>query len=163
MTEPTYQIDLDRTGTDPVSLGTHPFTVVGFSEGEGDKGAYWKFDCQCDSPAEKGKTVSLFLSLTPASRWRLEIFLDAVNAPTSGAATADKFIGRRFRGTVKHGAYNGRPQANIEEMFPISAAPAKTVAKPAPAVVTKTVAVKKETAKQPELPTDASSGEEIPF
>lgn len=168
MSDPQYQIDLERVGNDPVSAGIHTFKITSFTEGEGEKGAYWKFDCECETPSEKGKSVPVFLSLTPQSRWKLEIFLDAVNAPKAGAATADKFIGRRFRGSVEMGEYNGRPQAKINEMFPVttSSAPTKTAEAPAAkTVVTKKVvaapAKKVVAGKKTSLPAD--SGDEIPF
>lgn len=165
MSEPQYQIPLDRTANMPVTEGIHPFKVISFEEGEGDKGPYWLFHCQCLTPGEETKnTVRLFCSLTPQSRWRLELFLDAVGAPKTGSATADKFVGRMFRGKVSHGEYQGRPQANIDEMWPVNApkAPAAPAAQPVAAAQPK-AAVKARTAKPaptpaPSLPDDVTGG-----
>lgn len=162
MSEPTYQVDLVRTADQPITEGVHPFTIVGFNEAEGDKGPYWAFTMRCDTPSEDGKTLMHYVSLTPQARWRLEIFLDAVKAPASGSATADKFVGRRLRGNVKHEPYNGRLQAKIQEMYPLSQEPSA----PAAGKKTASVVAKKVTATvtQPELPTDVTQDDgPIPF
>lgn len=161
MAESQYQIPLERTANQPITEGVHPFTIVGVDEGEGPKGPYWKFTMRCDTPSEEGKTLLHFVSLTDQSRWRLEIFLDAVGAPGKGNATVDKFLNRRLRGNVVHQDYEGRAQARIQEMYPISQETAE--AKPAAAVVKKVTAAKTAVkATQLELPADAA-GEEIPF
>lgn len=158
-TDPMYQVDLTRVADQPVTEGVHPFTIVGFDEGEGQKGPYWKFTMRCDSPGEEGKTLLHFVSLTPQARWRLEIFLDAVGAPGNGAATADKFMNRRLRGNVEHQDYEGRAQARLKEMYPISqvAEPTAAVSAEKPVAVRK-IAAKKE-ASQPTLP---ATGDEQP-
>ena len=114
---PQYQIPLDRTANELITEGPHLFTIINHSEGEGDAGPYWRFDCASSTPGEEGKTATLFLSLSPQSRWKVELFLDAVGAPEKGVATIDKFLGRSFKGQVEHGMYKGRKQANITEMF----------------------------------------------
>ena len=166
MTDPQYQVSLDRTANQPVSEGIHPFAVATFSEGEGNAGAYWRFDCQCLTPGEEGKMVALFLSLTPQSRWKLEIFLDAVKAPATGSVTADKFIGRKFRGQVVHGEYNGRPQAKIDQMWPLSAAaeaPVKVTRSVPPAAPAKATKAPAKAAPTKGVPADAAGENEIPF
>ena len=124
--ENNYKINLERTANVPVTEGIHTFEIVSGEEGEGAKGAYWKFTLSCLDPDEEGKNTSLILSLSPQSRWRLELFLDAVHAPTKGFATADKFIGRRLRGKVVHEEYEGRVQPRVTELFPA----VTTVSKP---------------------------------
>lgn len=158
MPDSVYQVPLARTANEPITEGIHPFTIVGFSEGEGNAGPYWKFDCRCDTPTEENKMAKpLFLSLSPQSRWKLELFLDAVGAPPQGNATADKFINRRFRGKIVHDEYQGRKQAQIEEMFPLNAAPVPpTKGNGGQPIVVKVTAVKaggkKVEAKQPQQP-----------
>lgn len=154
--EEQYEVNLERTANQPVSEGVHSFKIVDGEEGEGPKGAYWKFTCVCETEGETDKTVRMFASLSPAARWRFEIFLDAVGAPTSGKITMSKFFGKRFRAQITHEDYNGRPQANIGEMYPattpsavpqpsavasgvtrrvVNAAPPPAAAKPTPVTV----------------------------
>ena len=130
-----YQIDLDRTANTPVSQGIHTFEIVSGDEGEGAKGAYWKFNLRCLTPGEDGKTAVLIVSLTPQARWRLELFLDAVRAPEVGTATIEKFFGRKLRAKVEHEIYEGRTQARLTELFPAVATAAATKVKAAPVVV----------------------------
>ena len=159
-----YQVQLDRTANVPLPEGVHLLQITAGDEGEGAKGPYWKFDTVCLTPGEEGKAPKpLYISLAPQSRWKLEIFLDAVGAPMSGSATVEKFVGRQFRGQIKHEEYEGRTQAEIGEMFPKSASAAGTAApvvKKAAAVVKKAAPVK---AVSKGLPKDATGEEEIPF
>lgn len=169
-----YSINLDRTANVPVTEGIHQFQIVEFEEGESEKGPWIKFICVCKDAGEENKNpINLFISLTPQSRWRLELFLDALGAPKSGAVTADRFVGKMFRGNVGHEDYQGRLQGKIGEMFPVAAS--KTVA-PSPAGTpvakvkrtVKTNAAPAEApapaATQPELPTDVTNGaDDIPF
>lgn len=126
-----YQIGLDRTANTPVTEGIHTFKIIAGDEGEGAKGAYWKFTLACETPGEEGKNVIFIVSLTPQARWRLELFLDAVRAPTTGTATIENFIGRKLRGKVVHEEYEGRVQARLAELFPpVAAAGTAKAAKP---------------------------------
>jgi hypothetical protein len=170
MSDQTYQINLDRTANQPVAEGMHTFRVVGVEEGEGAKGPFWKMICAPATAGEEGKTIFLFLSLSPQSRWKLESFLDAVKAPASGSAIVAQFLNREFRGKVTHEPYEGRMQAKITEFFPMTApaaAPVAPVARAAapvarPAVAKATVVPvvpKKGTGKG--LP--PAPGDEIPF
>lgn len=161
MPEQTYQIDLTRTANSPVTEGIHAFKIVSGEEAEGPKGPYWKFNCTCLTPGEEGKNVFTIVSLSPQARWRLEIFLDAVGAPSSGSATMDKFIGRQFRAKVTHEMYEGRVQARLADMFPM------TGGKAAP--VTPAVAIKRaetspvEPTFMPEDVVDDADEEPAPF
>ena len=164
-----YEISLDRIANQPVSEGIHLLKITAGNEGEGAKGPYWKFDTVCLTPGEDSKSPKpLYISLAPQSRWKLEIFLDAVGAPATGAATVNKFVGRQFRGQIIHEVYEGRTQAVIGEMFPKSAADS---AQHMP-VIKKTAAVVKKTAPasvpskaaSKGLPADATGeGYEPPF
>jgi len=121
-----YEVDLERKGDAIVDEGIHAFSITGFDEGQkkdesGEPAPgshpYWRFDCACLTPGQEGLNASLFLSLSPAARWRMELFLDAVGAPEEGAITADKFMKRKFRAKVVHKDYQGKPQADLAELF----------------------------------------------
>lgn len=131
----SYQIDLDRTASTPVTEGIHTFEIVAGEEGEGAKGAYWRFNLRCMSPGEDGKTASLIVSLSPQARWRLELFLDAVRAPEAGKATIENFFKRKLRAKVVHEDYEGRTQARLTELFPAVPTAVTPKAKAAPVVV----------------------------
>jgi hypothetical protein len=165
MSEQQFQINLDRTANVPLSEGMHTFQISAGTEGEGQKGPYWKFDLVCLTPGDEDKAPKpLFVSLTPQARWRLEIFLDAVGAPSSGAATIDKFIGRKFRGQVKHETYEGRLQATVSDLFPLTSAKPVTTNTAKPVVVKKVSSAPAAAApKSTGLPADAGEEEEPPF
>jgi len=161
-----YQIPLERTANEVMVEGMHTLTIVDFTEGEGNAGPYWVFDCSSSMQGEEGKTARLFLSLSRQSRWKMEIFLDAVGAPASGTVTAEKFMGKSFKGQVSHGEYKGKKQANIDEMFPIGKGGAAP--KAASVVVKSAEVVKQDPIAEPEtkeLPKDVKSEEtdDIPF
>lgn len=116
-------IPLERTANEPVAEGVHLFEIISFTEGEGDKGPYWKFMCECLTEGENSKTVPMFVSLSPAARWRAELFLDAVAAPKKGEVSADKFVGKKFRAQITHELYDGKPQSRIGEMWQVGQKP----------------------------------------
>ena len=169
-----YQINLDRTANVPITEGIHQFSVAEIAEGESKAGnPMWTVKLACLDEAEAGKQVSLFLVLTDAARWKFEAFLDAVLAPKAGSATASQFVGRKLRAQITHEDYEGKPQARIGEMWPMTTRPAT----PAPAVkpvVTKTSSAPTATAKvtpavkttaptKRPLPKDVAGDEPIPF
>jgi hypothetical protein len=159
MVDSQYQINLERTANQPVAEGIHAFKIASGEEGEGPKGPYWKFQLACLTPGEEGKTVFFIVSLSPQARWRLELFLDAVGAPGKGGATVDKFVGRSFRAQINHEPYEGRMQARVAEMFPITSS-GKVAPTPAPVVTKVSGAPVEQKAKG--LPADATQ-DEIPF
>jgi hypothetical protein len=173
MNQPQYEVPLDRTANVPISEGVHVFTVKDAEETESSKGnPMWVFTLACQTPTEEGKEARLYLTLTQNTRWKLELFLDAMRAPATGSVTADKFVGRQMRAQITHEDFEGRPQARVGEMYPLSqvgAAPkpqgvvinkTSAAAVPASPTVTKKVVAKKASA----LPTDAVPTEkEIPF
>lgn len=114
------QINLERIANAPITEGIHAFKITSGEEGEGAKGTYWKFTATCLTPGEEGKSAFLFVSLSPQARWRLESFLDAVGAPTTGTATMQNFIGRQFRSKVQHEMYEGKRQARLADLFPMT-------------------------------------------
>lgn len=159
--ENSYQIDLNRTSNVPVTEGIHTFEIIAGDEGEGAKGAYWKFTMACQTPGEDGKNVLFIVSLSPQARWRLELFLDAVRAPQTGTATVENFIGRKLRAKVVHEEYEGRVQARLAELFPaVRTAPAN----PSPTVkVVKAAKVVKKSEEPLPFPSDVTEEEDLPF
>ena len=160
--QPQYEVNLDRTANVPISEGVHTLQIKSFEEAEGPAAPYWKFIVVCLDPGEEGKETIMIQSLADTVRWRLELFLDAMSAPKTGTVTADKFVGRKFRGHVTWEKYEGRDQARIGEMFPYSNSPAGSPASPSanPAVKKVTTAPKATTAvvkKTSALPKDAVS------
>jgi len=162
---PQYQVDLGRVANEVINEGLHLFTIVDTYEGEGGAGPYWSFTCASATPGEEGKTTRLILSLSPQSRWKLELFLDAVGAPEKGKATIEKFVGRQFKGQVVHGEYQGRKQANIQEMFPVNSATPVAKSAATPVVVKSAEVVEKSEPETKPLPEDVKSdgGGDIPF
>lgn len=177
-----YQVNLERTANAPVSEGIHIFTVIEAEETtSSSQNPMWVFTLACQTPTEAGKEVRLFLPLTQNMRWKLELFLDAMRAPGSGTVTADRFVGRQMRASIKHEDYQGRPQAQINEMFALSQAPAgapaarsATSGKPAPGTTPAAPAAPavsapvKKTTKKVGLPADVTpaadkSNDDIPF
>jgi hypothetical protein len=159
-----YQVPLERTANTPISEGVHLFTIKDFEEGESSNGnPMWTFTLACNTPTEEGKEVRMYLVLTPNARWKLENFLDAMRAPANGTVTADKFVGRQMRAQITHEMYEGRAQARVGEMFPVTQA-ASPVAKPAAPVPANVVKKTVPPAKKPAgLPADAKPEDEIPF
>lgn len=116
-----YVLDLERRANTPIPEGIHQFVVKNIEEGESsNQNPMWTVTLACETPGEEGKEVRMFLVLTDSARWKLEGFLDAVRAPATGKATASQFIGRRLRAQITHEDYNGRAQARVGEMFPIT-------------------------------------------
>lgn len=131
-----HQIDLTRTGGALISQGVHPLVVSDVMEGEGKTAPYWLFEVTSQIKGEEGKTARVLVSLSSASRWRLEIFLNATGAPDEGKAVASQFIGRKFMGQVVHEKYEGRPQANVKDMWAVGAK-TENVQPAAPVIVKK--------------------------
>lgn len=114
-----YEVSLDRVANQPVSEGLHGFTVADIEETESanSHNPMWVVTLACLTEAEAGKEARMYLVLTDAARWKFEQFLDAVGAPSTGTAKAHQFVGRRLKAQVTHRTYEGRLQANIEQMF----------------------------------------------
>lgn len=179
MSEPMYQVPLDRVANQPVPEGIHPFSVSEIEEGESSsQNPMWTVTLACLTPGEEGKTVPLFLVLTPSARWKLEQFFDAVGAPTSGMVTADRFKGRKLRCQITHEDYQGRKQARVGEMWAMTASPvAKAPAAPQVAVskTSKKPTTARQAAGEPQpvahvkqpvstgLPADQAGEDAIPF
>lgn len=113
--------DLTRKSGAP-TLGIHTFRVERVREDEGDAGPYFGLSCVCqDAGDDQGKEVYHILSLSPTSRFRMDEFLDAINAPKKGKGSKDIFQGKVFRGEVIIDEYQGKDRAAFKNVFPISA------------------------------------------
>jgi hypothetical protein len=126
--QPQYTINFDRTANQPCTEGIHSFVVSKIDEGESsNNNPMWtvRLTCIDDGGPDEGKEVTMWLVLTDSARWKLEKFLDAVNAPATGSGDYRNFVGRRFRAQIKHRNNDGRIMADVGDMFPFSTGPSK--------------------------------------
>ena len=115
------EFDLTRSSGAP-TIGIHTFRVERVREDEGDAGPYFGLSCVCqDEGDDQGKEVYHILSLSAASRFRVDEFLDAINAPKKGKASRDLFQGKVFRGEVIIDEYQGKQRAAFKNVFSVSA------------------------------------------
>ena len=128
---PKAQVDLERKNT-LLTEGVHTFKIMKGEEKEGGSGyPYWNFQLNClDKGPDENLACWLMVSLSPQARWKLDQFLDAVEAARSGKASCDDFIGRTLRANIIWDNYNGSVKAKPDAVFPASgeiktAAPAK--------------------------------------
>lgn len=135
-------IDLERKNS-LVSEGVHTFKIASSEEkGPGASGfMYWNFRMTCiDKGPDEGQAVWTMLSLSPQARFKLDQFLDAVEAPQSGTVSHENFVGKTLRAKIQWQDYEGSPKAVVETyIVPGAAVPAnngngtpKTPANPAP-------------------------------
>jgi hypothetical protein len=61
------------------------------------------------------------VSLSPQARWKLNEFLDAVNAPKKGKAVGSQFIGKYVKGSVIHDTWEGRDTAKLDSIMAVPA------------------------------------------
>jgi len=113
--------DLTRQSGAP-TVGVHTFRVDRVQEKEGDSGyAYFGLSCVCqDQGEDQGKEVYHILSLSPAARFKMDEFLDAIGAPKKGKGTVSTFQGKVFRGDVIMDEYEGTKKAAFKKTFPAS-------------------------------------------
>ena len=142
-------ISLERHSGLP-SEGQHVFKVVRASEEEGSAGPYWRYILQVQGSDEAGREMMLNLSLSSNARWKIDQFLDAMEAPGKGTARMEEFVGRSFMGNVVHEVYEGAKKAALADMSPYSG-----TAPPKPSTTTPD--------KQAELPLDVVDEEEEDF
>lgn len=115
---PHTSIDLTRTAG-PIPEGVHRFRVVACEEKEGPSGPYWNLTCEVVGEQQyEGQRVWHTVSLVPAARWKLEEFLDAINAPESGAMDGNDTLGAFFMGQVFHDEYEGVKRPKIKKCLP---------------------------------------------
>ena len=111
--------------------GIHYFRLTACEEKEGPKGTYFEFTCTVEERSDfHGQTLPLRLSLSSNARWKVDEFLDAVQAPPSGKGTFQQFVGQMVRGKVEMVEYDGRPKSELASVLPmdVAAPPAPTPA-----------------------------------
>lgn len=115
-------INLDRT-TGLITEGVHLFKVTSTEE-RGSKSSgqpTWFIDCECqDQGEDKGKKFQLVLSLVPAARFKVDQFLDAIEAPKQGSFQHEMSRGKLLKIAIVHGEYNGNPKMDAFRMLPSS-------------------------------------------
>jgi hypothetical protein len=122
MSPQSTSIDLNRSSGLP-SEGVHLFKITdGKEQGSKSSGQpMWVITCQCqDAGEDQGKMMTLFLSLAPQARFKIDQLLDVVEAPKHGSWNLDQFIGKMLKIAVVHGEYEGNPTANAYRMFAAS-------------------------------------------
>ncbi len=156
--------------------GLHYFRLSSVEEKSGPKGTYFEFTCTVEERSDcAGETLPLRLSLSANARWKVDEFLDAVQAPEAGKGTFQQFVGQMVRGKVEHSEYDGRPKSEIVNVLPmdVAAPPAPPVAATVPGVPgvpgagtpTTTTAKAEEAAPAPDLlaPAPAPPESDAPF
>lgn len=124
----TTAFDLKRNSGMP-SLGTHTFMVVRGMERDGPKYPYALLFCKViDEDEDREKQASLLLSHSPDARFRVDAFLDAIQASEQGQATLEDFVGKTFRGVVEHDTFEGTLRAKIAQTMPLASAEQMTLA-----------------------------------
>lgn len=101
--------------------GIHAFRIIDVNEREGASGfPYISITLECEEGGEyDGQRIWHNVSLAPQARWKLEEFLDAVQAPEEGEMSAEDFLGLRIRATVFHEEWEGQKRARIERAMPM--------------------------------------------
>lgn len=99
-------------------VGVHLVRVANFDTGQGQSGPYIKYTLEIQEGPFQGRWLWLYLSLSEKARFKLNEFLDAVEAPKKGTSHPEDFVGAVFRVMVEHEEYNGRKQAKPTKMFP---------------------------------------------
>jgi len=114
------QIDLTRSSL--VSAGIHLLVVkdINHSLNPGPSGyGYWRveFEVVGREDAEAGSELRLILSESPSARFRIDAFLDAVQAPLTGKARMSSFIGKVIVAQITHEPdQNGVLRASVSGM-----------------------------------------------
>lgn len=149
------EVDLQRQNS-VVSEGTHTFKIEASEEKMGGSGfPYWNFRLKClDEGPDKGQAVWAIISLSPTARFKLDQFLDAVDAPTKGKISHEHFVGKTLRATVKWETYNGSITAKPDVYLPAGA--------PVQNSENKTPSSSSDNTGQ-SLPKDVASGFKAPF
>ena len=114
-------LNLERNSGLP-SQGTHLFKIIKAEEQLSKSGEpMWVLSCQCqDAGEDQGKQFPMFLSLTPQARFKVDEFLDAIEAPRKGTLMVEDCVGKLFRIAVVYSEYEGTVRAAAGRMFPKS-------------------------------------------
>jgi hypothetical protein len=116
-----------------ITPGVHYFRITSVEERVGDKGPYFMWHLTVEEQSvDNGKAGIYITSLSPAARFKMAEFLDAVEAPPTGRGTPEMFVGRLVRGSVIHEERNEKMQHTIETLLPagIPQTPAPVAAAP---------------------------------
>ena len=119
---PSTPIDLFRDpDANTCSQGLHLFKITAFDEIQGN-GDYpsWQYKLVCqDAGKEQGKSMLLFLSLNPNARFKIEEFLNAVEAPNKHAQiTGDAFVGSTLQGLCMDDNWDGNVRRKVTNFYP---------------------------------------------
>lgn len=112
-------INLDRS-TGLVTEGMHLFKIITAEDGASKESGQpmWVIGMECqDGEEDKGKKFTLWLSMVPAARFKVDNFLDAIGAPKHGEMEAGQCVGKLLKIYITHGEYNGGPSMNAFRMF----------------------------------------------
>jgi hypothetical protein len=111
-------VDLARNSGVPTE-GIHLFKITEgkeqLSKTSGEP--MWVLTLVCQDGEDKGKIVTVFMSLAPKARFKIDQLLDAIDAPKHGTVTVEQIPGHNIKGAVVYGEYNGSPTANIQGMW----------------------------------------------
>jgi hypothetical protein len=81
----------------------------------------WRIICKVISPGDdQGKELLHFISLGATSRWKMDEFLDGIDAPKKGKWSLEQCFGKKFRASVSHDVYNGKQVTKLETILQAS-------------------------------------------
>lgn len=104
-----------------VSEGVHTFKVTKSEEkiSQQSGAPYWNFTCSCtDEGPDKGTNAFLIISLQEQARFKMDQFLDAINAPESGSIDHTHCVGKTFKAEIVWETYNGSIKAGFNVLIP---------------------------------------------
>jgi len=136
-----FSFDLSRNSGE-VSVGVHNFLIKESFTGSSNGGPYLGYRLECvDQGEDRGKSHTIFLYNTPAARFKLDEFLDAVDAPKKGKATPEMFVGKYIRASIVPNPREKETyKAQVDKFLPpgdvakAGAAPAKSDSSKVPSV-----------------------------
>lgn len=103
----------------PIAEGFHYGRLTEFQQKTGPKADYWEFMVTIEEQTpDNGREVPLRITLSPAGRWKLDQFLDAVEAPGEGEGRGSQFLGKLIKLHVTHTEYDGRVRGEVDDIFP---------------------------------------------
>jgi hypothetical protein len=127
-----FSFDLSRNSGE-VSIGVHNFLIKEHFTGSSNGGPYLGYRMECvDQGEDRGKSHTIFLYNTLAARFKLDEFLDAIDAPKKGKATGDMFVGKYIRcSIVANSREKETYKAQVDKFLPAGeiAKPGNTSAK----------------------------------
>lgn len=114
----SVEINTNRGSMLPEGIQT--FLVIDGEIRQGAAGPYLNFTCKATGGEDgwEGQRVWVIVSLAPQARWKMDEWLDAHGVPPGQTITAEYFIGKAFRGSVKHETFDGKTRAKIDSFLP---------------------------------------------